>query len=183
MNDPVEPTEPADAQTGTPKEPMDNAVASRTQRKREALDLQKMGDRLVHLDQGDLATVPLTPELAEAIGLWRRIRSHEARRRQLQFIGKLMRRIDLEPIAEALNRIDGTSAEARYAFHQLETWRDRLIAEKDALTDYLSSHPQADRQALRHQIARVHKASDEAQRRNQSRALFRLLRDFEQAAE
>ena len=179
----MQPSEPPPEQPSAQIEALDDATASRTQRKREALDLQKMGERLVNLDPGDLATIPLPTELAEAIALWRRIRSHEARRRQLQFIGKLMRRIDLEPIADALNRIDGTSAQARYAFHQLESWRDRLIEENEALTEYLSAHPQADRQALRHQIARVRKAADESQRRTQSRALFRLLRSFEAASE
>jgi ribosome-associated protein len=174
MNNPEEPTEP--------KEPVDDVIASRSQRKREALDLQKLGQRLVELDAGDLATVPVPPELDDAISLWRRIRSHEAKRRQLQFIGKLMRRIDLAPIEAALNRIDGSSAEARYAFHQLEIWRDRLVEDGSALTEYLDAHPQADRQALRHQIARVRKATDEDQRRNQSRALFRLLRSFEEDA-
>ena len=163
-----------------PTEALDDAVTSRTQRKREALHLQNIGKRLVELDAGDLATVPVTPELEEAIALWRRIRSHEARRRQLQFIGKLMRRIDLEPIEAALARIDGSSAEARYVFHQLEAWRDRLIDESNALTEYLDAHPHADRQALRHQIARVRKAIDEDQRRAQSKALFRLLRSFEE---
>jgi ribosome-associated protein len=160
-------------------EPSDDAVTSRTQRKREALDLQKIGQRLVDLDPGDLATVPTTPELDEAIALWKRIRSHEAKRRQLQFIGKLMRRIDLDPIEAALSRIEGTSAEARYAFHQLESWRDRLINEPEALTEYLNQHPEADRQLLRHQITRVRKATDDTQRKTQARALFRLLRDFE----
>jgi len=160
-------------------EPSDAGVTSRTQRKRQALDLQSIGQRLVELDPGDLASVPVPPELDEAITLWKRIRSHEARRRQLQFIGKLMRRIDLEPIEAALQRLDGTSAEARYAFHQLEQWRDRLIEEPQALTAYLDEHPHADRQALRHQIARVHKAANETQRKTQARALFRLLRDFE----
>ena len=64
-------------------------------------------------------------------------------------------------------------------FIKLENWRDRLIAEDAALTEYLDGHPHADRQALRHQIARVRKAADEAQQRNQSRALFRLLKSFE----
>ncbi len=174
MNDSEEPSEPNENVT-------DDAATSRTQRKRAALDLQNMGKRLVELGAGDLATVPMPPELQEAIALWQRIHSHEARRRQLQFIGKLMRRIDLEPIEAALDRIDGSSAQARYAFHQLESWRDRLIEEDAALTEYLDAHPYADRQALRHQIARVRKAADEEQRRVQARALFRLLRSFEEA--
>ena len=163
-----------------PEQPADDVVTSRTQRKREALDLQKTGQRLLDLDPGDLATVPLPPEMVEAIALWKRIRSHEARRRQLQFIGKLMRKADLAPIEEALARIDGTSAAARFAFRRLETWRDRLIAEPEALTEYLDTHPQADRQALRHQISRVRTAPYDAQLKAQSRALFRLLKQFEE---
>ncbi len=176
MNNQEEPNDPS----LVPSEAPEDGVTSRTQRKREALHLQNVGKRLVELDPGDLATVPVPPELADAIALWQRIRSHEARRRQLQFIGKLMRRIDLEPIETALARIDGSSAEARYAFHQLETWRDRLVAEDSALTEYLNEHPAADRQALRHQIARVRKAANDEQRRTQSKALFRLLRSFEE---
>lgn len=157
----------------------DDIIASRTQRKREALDLQKIGQRLVALDPGDLASVPLPPEMLDAIALYKRISSFEARRRQLQFIGKLMRKIDLEPITEALSQIDGTSAQARFEFHQLEIWRDRLIEEPEALTEYLDQHPQADRQALRHQISRIRKATDDNQRKAQYRALFRLLKGFE----
>ena len=56
--------------------------------------------------------------------------AHEARRRQLQFLGKLMRRVDIAPIEAALDRIDGTSASARYQFHQLEIWRERLAGIK-----------------------------------------------------
>ncbi len=161
------------------EQPTDDIVTSRTQRKREALDLQKIGQRLVDLDPGDLDSVPLPPEMLDAIALYKRIRSFEARRRQLQFIGKLMRKIDLEPISEALSQIDGTSAQARFEFHQLEVWRDRLIEDPDALTEYLDLHPQADRQALRHQISRTRKAADDNQQKSQYRALFRLLKEFE----
>lgn len=118
--------------------------------------------------------------MLDAIALWKRIGSNEARRRQIQFIGKLMRRIDLDPITSALDRIDGSSAQARSTFHALESWRERLIEEPEALTEYLDAHPQADRQALRHQIARVRKSTDNNQRKTQSRALFRLLKEFEE---
>jgi len=155
-------------------------TVSRTQRKREALDLQSIGARLVGLEAGALASIPLPDELADAVHACRRIRSHEARRRQLQFIGKLMRRIDTEPVREALARLDGDSAEARYEFHQLERWREKLIDDDDALTEYVASHPHADRQQLRRLITRVRKASDEHQQKSEFRALFRFLRDAEE---
>ncbi len=165
---------------GDAPDPFETDSPSRTQRKRQALDLQKIGEQLLALDDGDLAQVPVPQELSDAIATWKRIRSHEARRRQSQFIGKLMRRIDLEPVEAALARLDGQSAEARYAFHQLERWRDRLAAEPAALTEYLDEHPQADRQALRHQLKKVAGARDEQQRKVEARALFRLLRAFEE---
>jgi len=152
-------------------------TVSRSQRKREALDLQSVGARLVRLEAGALAKVPLPDELAEAIAACRRIRSHEAARRQLQYIGKLMRRIDTDPIREALARLEGDSAAASYELHQIETWRDRLIDDDDALTDYLDSHHQVDRQQLRRHIARIRSAPDDARRKTESRALFRFLRD------
>ncbi len=157
------------------------ATVSRTQRKREALDLQSIGARLVALEPGELSSIPLPDELADAIHACRRIRAHEGRRRQLQFIGKLMRRTDPEPIREALARLEGDSAEARYEFHQLEQWRGRLLEDDDALTEYLDAHPHADRQQLRRLISRVRTAPDESRRKTDARALFRFLRDTEEA--
>ncbi|HEY5646918.1 MAG TPA: ribosome biogenesis factor YjgA [Pseudomonadales bacterium] len=154
---------------------------SRTQRKREALDLQSIGARLVGLEPGDLARIPIPDQLADAIQACRRIRSHEARRRQLQFIGKLMRRLDTAPIREALARLDGDSAGARHEFHQIERWRERLIDDDGALTEYLDDHPDVDRQALRRLIARVRKAADDSRRKSESRALFRFLREADDA--
>lgn len=140
-----------------------------------------MGARLVALEAGELAKIPLPEALAEAIHACRRIRAHEGRRRQLQFIGKLMRRIDSEPIRAALARLEGESAEGRYEFHQLERWREQLVEDDAALTEYLDAHPHADRQQLRRQIARVRAATDENQRKTAFRALFRLLRDTEES--
>ena len=156
----------------------DNDV-SRTQRKREAVDLQKIGERLTKLKPNELSQADLPEEVLDAITTLQRIRSNEARRRQLQFIGKLMRRIDIEPVLTLLDKLDGQSAAARFEFHQLERWRERLIAEPDALTEYLNNHPQADRQQLRQQLNKVRKASSQERQKTESRALFRLLREFE----
>jgi len=155
-----------------------HVIPSRTQRKREALLLQKTGQQLVDLDPGDLARVPLPEPVTEAIGTYHRIRSREARRRQLRYIGKLMRKADMELIDSALELIHGESASARYELRQLEIWRERLIEEPVALTEYLASHPLADRQRLRQQLVRVQKAQDDGRRKTESRALFRLLKSF-----
>lgn len=156
-----------------------DAHPSRSERKREAERLQHLGQRITELKPSDLALIPLPEDMITAISTYRKINSFEARRRQLQFIGKLMRRTDSEPILEALDKLDGSSAAARYEFHQLELWRERLMEDPQALTDYLTEHPTADRQRLRQQLSRIARANDETQRKSAAKALFRLLREFE----
>jgi ribosome-associated protein len=148
---------------------------SKSERKRLATRLQKMGRALAELRPDRLAEISLPEDLE-------RFPSREAKRRQLQLIGKLMREIDTAPIEAALERLDGRSATARYEQHQLERWRERLVEDPAALTDYLAEHPHSDRQALRHLIERARTARDEQQQKIASRALFRFLREEEHSA-
>lgn len=157
---------------------MDRHPVSKSERKRQATHLQKLGQRLAELKPDEVTELQLPARLTDALADFRRFGSFEARRRQLQFIGKLMRDVDIEPIQALLERHDGQSAAARHDFHQLERWRDRLISDPDALTEYLHEHRDADRQKLRHQLRKVSQARDDAQRKNASRELFRLLREF-----
>ncbi len=155
---------------------------SKSERKRVATRLQDIGRALAELRPARLAEIPLPENLERAIADYRRFSSREAKRRQLQLIGKLMRDVDTAPIEEALERIDGRSGGARYEQHQLERWRERLIGDPAALTDYFAEHPHSDRQALRHLIERARTASDEQQQKIASRALFRFLREAEQTS-
>ncbi|MEZ5552590.1 MAG: ribosome biogenesis factor YjgA [Pseudomonadales bacterium] len=152
---------------------------SKSERKRQALALQKLGARLTELNPGALAGLDLPARLADAIALHQRITSREAKRRQLQYIGALMRDYDTAPIEAALETLHGESASARYQLHQVEIWRDRLVADPAVLTEYLDSHPDADRQRLRHALQKVARSPQDPQRRGASRALFRILREFE----
>lgn len=164
---------PSDPQTGPAPD------VSKSERKRQALGLQKLGAQLTELNPSALAEIDLPSKLAEAIALHQRITSREAKRRQLQYIGALMRDYDTAPIEAALEALHGESASARYELHQIEIWRDRLIADPAVLTEYLDSHPHADRQRLRHALQKVARAAQDPQRRGASRALFRILREFE----
>ena len=158
------------------------ARLSKTERKRRATQMQQLGRSLTELNAAQLATMPASQVLHNAIRDYQRFPSNEAKRRQLQFIGKLVRDEDTESIELALARINGTSALAQYEFHQIERWRDRLIEEPASLTEYLHEHPTMDRQALRHHIQHVHRAKDDQQRRASARALFRFLREAHQSA-
>jgi ribosome-associated protein len=160
--------------------PMVLDEASKSERKRDATRMQNLGRALTQLNATQLAEVPLSDKLATAIADYHRFSANEAKRRQLQFIGKLMRNVDITAVEATLELIEGRSAQARFQFRQLETWRDRLISEPAALTEYLSDHPNTDRQQLRHHIQHVHKARDGEQKRAATRALFRFLRSAHQ---
>lgn len=133
---------------------------SKSQLKREAEILQKMGDELVDLSHSELERIPLDEELAEAVELGRRLKpkKDESFRRHLQFIGRLMRSRDIEPIAEALSIIKNRHSTINARLHRLEQWRERLIVEgDDALNELMSQFHELDRQKLRQLIRNAKK--------------------------
>lgn len=158
---------------------MQDERPSRTQRKKEVEALQALGERLVALNAAQLGVVPLPDELREAVLEAQRIRSREGHRRQLQYIGKLMRGIDVAPIRKALDALEGKDAEQNALLHRLERWRERLIAEGDAaLAELVNEFPGADRQPLRQLVMKARKERDEAKPPAAARALFKALREL-----
>jgi len=127
--------------------------------KREMTALQDLGTRLTQLPDAQLKQMPIDDEqLLEAIQLARRIKARGGLRRQLQFIGKLMRAIDPTPIEEAFARLDGQHEEQKARFHRLETLRDALLSNSDSgMQALLSAFPNADRQHVR-QLVRSYAA-------------------------
>jgi len=95
----------------------------------------------------------------------------------MQYIGKLMRDVEIEPIAEQLAALRGESTAAKAEFHALERWRARLIEDDQSLGAWLSAHPDADAQQIRQLIRNARKEAAEGKPPKSSRALFRLLRD------
>ena len=148
---------------------------SRSRVKREMLALQKMGERLVGLSPVLIEKMNLPPDLKKAVFLAKGQNKRGARRRQLQYIGTLMRRVDPEPIREALARIDQGQKKEAWAFQQTEQWRDRLIGGEEALIDELTDRfPHANRQQLRQQTLRARR--EEKGSPKAARSLFRYLR-------
>jgi len=152
---------------------------SKTQRKQEVHALQRLGERLVGLNAEQLAAVPMPEELRDAVFEAKRIRSREGHRRQLQYIGKLMREIDPAPIRAQLERWDGQSREATAAHHRIERWRLRLLDDDDALTQFAREHPDADLQRLRTCVREARKERLAGGEPRHFRDLFRLIRDAE----
>jgi ribosome-associated protein len=106
---------------------------SKTQRKKAMHELQSLGERLVELKEDRLAAIELPEELREAVREARRVRSHEGRRRQMQYIGKLMRGIDPEPIREQFAAWDGQSRAHIALEHEITAWRERLMEDEDTV--------------------------------------------------
>ena len=150
---------------------------SKSQRKRDVLELQKLGVQLVDLNAAQLAQFDLPERLAEAIAEEQRIRDFEGRRRQMQFIGKLMREIEPAPIRARLDHIKGIAHESTAQQHLVERWRERLLAEEDALTLFANEYPQSDLQRLRSLIASVKRDRANSRPPKNYRELFRAVRD------
>ena len=147
---------------------------SKSQRKRDVHALQELGAALVELNAEQLAGFVLPERLAEAIAEAQRIRNFEGRRRQMQFIGKLMREVEAAPIRAHLDVIKGVAHESTAKQHLIERWRGRLLSEETALTEFAGEYPQCDLQRVRTLIASVRRDRAQARPPKKYRELFRV---------
>lgn len=153
---------------------------SKTKRKQEMTNLQKLGVEIVALKKSQIEQLDLPEQLLDAVMEAKRLKQFEAIRRQIQFIGKIMRGIDAAPIQHQIDAWNGVNHQETVRLHQLELWRDRLIAEDNALSEYLNAHPGCDAQQLRTLIRNARKENAAQRPPASTRALFRLLRDTQQ---
>ena len=151
---------------------------SKSEIKRDAEQLKKLGAKLVELTQTNLEKIPLDETLLDAVELAQRLQK-EAKRRQLQYIGKLLRNIDVEPIQEALDKLENKHNQQQVILHKLELLRDELIAKgDDALAGLLNSYPQADRQHLRNLIRSAQKEKEQNKPPKAYREIFQYLKEL-----
>lgn len=154
---------------------------SRSQRRREALAVFDLAERLVNLSETQLAHLPLDDDLRAAIMHTRRITQHIARKREIQFLAKQMRRREdeLEPLRAALDHDRDLSRRETAELHRLEDWRERLIEQgDDALSELLELFPHADRQHLRTLARQARVERNENRPPHAFRELFRELREL-----
>lgn len=150
---------------------------SKSQRKRDMTALQKLGERLLELSAAELVRIELPEGLREAIADMPRIATHEGRRRQLQYIGRLMRQVAPEPLRAAIEDATGESKQAVALMRRCERLRDRLLADDAALTEVLVELPQADVQQLRSTIRAARREFDEGRPPKHARLLYRWLHE------
>src|SRR5688572_2735229 len=141
-------------------------------------ELQALGAALVRLSDSQLEIIEIPEKLLAALLEAKRIKSHEAKRRQMQYIGRLMRDVDPTPIRSRLAELEGSSAQATARHRRLEAWRKRLLDDDEALTAFAAEHPGADLQALRTLIRNARKEAALAKPPHAYRELFRLLKEI-----
>ena len=155
---------------------------SKSALKREAERLQKIGLKLTQLKPDTRARLQLPDALRKAIDVHVGINSREGGRRQMQYIGKLMRSIDVQAIEQRLADLDGQSAAARHFFHTVEQWRDRLTMDANSLTGFIDQYPNVERQVLRQLVGAANKQKPAAEQepndahRKAQRILFKFIR-------
>lgn len=134
--------------------------SSRTELKRESTELQKLGEALIALRRDLFERLPLPESLVDALDQAARITNFEGRRRQMQYVGKLMRQLDEEALAavrEALDEQHRGSARESLALHEAERWRDALIEGDEAVQKWIAQHPGTDTQQLRALVRQARK--------------------------
>ncbi|EAP94183.1 ribosome biogenesis factor YjgA [Vibrio splendidus] len=164
-----------------PWEPEEEIIwVSKTEMKTDMDALQKLGEELVELKPSILDKFPLSEDLAQAIKDAQRFKN-EAKRRQLQYIGKVMRNVDPEPIQAALDKIRNKHSQATVELHKLEQLRDRVVAEGDAaISDVMEMYPEADRQRLRQLARQANKEKSANKPAKSSREIFQILKELKQ---
>lgn len=148
---------------------------SKTERKKQMHALQMLGEQLVELSHAQRARLDLPVELREAVDFAHRVTRHEARRRHMQYLGKLMRRADADAIRAALERVTGESRAAISLMHRAEAWRDRLLEDDEAMTAFIADHPGADAQWMRAAIRASRRERELQQPPKRARELYRRL--------
>ncbi|MFZ4498974.1 MAG: ribosome biogenesis factor YjgA [Burkholderiales bacterium] len=153
----------------------DTRPPSKTRRKRDAHDLQSLGETLLGLKPEKLRSLGLGADLYDALIEGQKMSSREALRRHRQYIGRLMRDIDASDIRRQLGADRDAVRRAALAFQQVEQWRDRLLDEPAGLGEFMRQHPAADANTLRRLIDEVHAETAHGKPPRAARALFRAL--------
>ena len=151
---------------------------SKTTIKKRMLELRDLGKELTELSKDQLAQLDIPDTLRDAINAMDGINKFGAQRRQIQYIGKLMREVDPLPILARLDSWKGKSQQHTAHMHLLERWRDRLMENDNAFAELLAEHPDTDSQRLRTLIRNAHKEIKNNKPPRNYREIFQVLREI-----
>jgi len=167
---------------GKEKNSEDPTLVSKSQRRRDALEMKSLARELINLNQAKLNRVPLDEPVRAAVTEARQIRSNVARKRQMQYVAKLLRRDDPEPILLALEQFDAEAREITGRQHRAESWRDFLLERGDrAVGELIGLRSDTDTQAIRQLLRNARREAAGSRPPASARALFRTLREMDQS--
>lgn len=152
---------------------------SKSQMKREMIALQELGEKLAEFPVERIQRMDILPELKEALLEMKKMTSKEAKRRQMQYVGALMRAADPEPIREAVADMEAGSYKSARLFKKAENWRDRLCEGDESLeTEIIQTFPDMDVQQFRQAVRNARKEREKQSGNRAYRILFRFIRDM-----
>lgn len=154
----------------------EDELPSKTQLKKESHQLQDLGEQLTQLSETQLLEMSLDDELLDAVKLARKMKAGNSRRRQIQFIGKLIRNRDHEALLQTFEQFNKDHENHVQVHHLCENWRDRLIENLDELQAFLDQYPQADRQQLRQLIRNAQNEKKANKPPANARKLYALIK-------
>jgi len=158
-------------------------LPSKSELKRQMHALQALGKQLVELNRDQFARIDIPEDLREAVEFAHRVSGREAYRRHMQYLGKLMRKVDGDAVRSALERVTGESRAAVSLMHRTETWRNRLLDDDQALTEFIVEYPEADVQWLRAAIRAGRRERGAEQPPKHARELYRRLHHHMEGAQ
>lgn len=160
----------------------DEGLESKSQRKRDALEIRSLANRLIALAPAKLAQVPLDDMVRAEIERARSIRSNVARKRQMQYVAKLLRRGGAEEASDALDAFDDNARQLNARHHRAEAWRDHVLESGDAaIGELLEQRRDADAQALRQLLRNARREAERNKPPTAARALFKILRELDES--
>ena len=153
-------------------------VVSKTELKKDSKKIQAFGKKISELTVKNIETFKFSPNIYEAIISLKNIKSNAAKKRQVQYVGKLLREIDLTHAFLIIEQLKVSSQKEIQQNHSIEKWRDELLINADSITQFFNQYPNIDRQSLRQAITNAQRERKEKKSPKYSRQLFKLLREI-----
>ena len=155
-----------------------DSVVSKTELKKDSKKIQQFGKKISELTINNIEAFKFPLNIYEATIALKNLKSNSAKKRQVQYLGKLLREIDLTDALIVMKQLEVSSQKEIQRNHIIEAWRDKLLINNDSITEFIDKYPQIDRQTLRQTISNTQKEKKDNREPKYSRQLFKLIKDI-----
>ena len=155
-----------------------DSVVSKTELKKDSKKIQQFGKKISELTINNIEAFKFPLNIYEATIALKNLKSNSAKKRQVQYLGKLLREIDLTDALIVMKQLEVSSQKEIQRNHIIEVWREKLLVNNDSITEFIDRYPQIDRQALRQSISNIQKEKKDNKGTKNSRQLFKLIKDI-----